>query len=276
MATQTTHYNLTKPDAEDYYDIGDFNKNTDSLDQALFTLEQEQVGIGDKIGANDDTTATTVMGKLNHLAQPTGKETFYVASNTTREALLNKEMTITGFKVNVGSNPSDSLVVATIKTPFCAEKNGVVRIKDHVRVQEEIIQSPYSSNPVYIGIGCFPDLAVKISTDGRDMYSISPRRLNCINRPDGCILMNTNGISTATCNYFLAGINIATIFQSSLQKAKYTTIEDTFYVRKGSFLEFVLYGGSDGISISSGNFINTYTISCDHVELCYDEGESLC
>lgn len=35
MATNTTNYNLIKPDATDFYDIDDFNKNADAVDTAL-------------------------------------------------------------------------------------------------------------------------------------------------------------------------------------------------------------------------------------------------
>jgi hypothetical protein len=35
MPTQTTNYRLIKPDNEDHYDIGDFNKNADIIDAGI-------------------------------------------------------------------------------------------------------------------------------------------------------------------------------------------------------------------------------------------------
>ncbi len=37
MATNTSHYNLIKPGTDDYYDVGDFNSNSDIIDTALYS-----------------------------------------------------------------------------------------------------------------------------------------------------------------------------------------------------------------------------------------------
>jgi hypothetical protein len=40
MATQTTHYNLTKPDLTDLVDVTVLNDNADIIDQAIYEASQ--------------------------------------------------------------------------------------------------------------------------------------------------------------------------------------------------------------------------------------------
>lgn len=50
MATQTPNYNLTKPATTDFYDIGDFNGNSDIIDAALKKHDDHIGGLGNAIG----------------------------------------------------------------------------------------------------------------------------------------------------------------------------------------------------------------------------------
>lgn len=41
MANTTQHYNLTKPDESDFFDINDFNSNSDKIDTAMYNNANE-------------------------------------------------------------------------------------------------------------------------------------------------------------------------------------------------------------------------------------------
>ena len=42
MATYTTNYDLIKPDAQDYYNVDDFNENADRIDEELKRREDHE------------------------------------------------------------------------------------------------------------------------------------------------------------------------------------------------------------------------------------------
>lgn len=75
MATQTTNFNLTKPEANDYVDVSVLANNFDLIDTAIFEagnnpeLEGNVAGLVEKIGTTTDVggsnTTGSVMGKLN-------------------------------------------------------------------------------------------------------------------------------------------------------------------------------------------------------------------
>lgn len=67
MAITTEHYNLTKPQPEEYYDVSDFNENMDEIDAQLALREAETAEIGEKLGSPADTQAQTVFGALNRI-----------------------------------------------------------------------------------------------------------------------------------------------------------------------------------------------------------------
>lgn len=75
MATYTEHFNLIKPDNEDYYDVSDFNENMDVIDEELAAVAESASGgaVLDKIGVPSDTVKTTVFGKLNNFLSADGK-----------------------------------------------------------------------------------------------------------------------------------------------------------------------------------------------------------
>lgn len=50
MSTFTEHYNLIKPQEEDYYDVQDFNENMDTIDAQMMQTETEIAGVNEKIG----------------------------------------------------------------------------------------------------------------------------------------------------------------------------------------------------------------------------------
>lgn len=50
MSTETTNYNLKKPDAEDFYNVDDFNGNADIIDQTMHELSE---GLAKKLDSTD-------------------------------------------------------------------------------------------------------------------------------------------------------------------------------------------------------------------------------
>lgn len=73
MSTFTEHYSLIMPSQEDYYDVQDFNENTEALDGLLFEQETaianvgEKVdGISNKLGNPDDPEENTLFGILKN------------------------------------------------------------------------------------------------------------------------------------------------------------------------------------------------------------------
>ncbi|MCI5678800.1 MAG: hypothetical protein MR278_02280 [Bacteroidales bacterium] len=70
MATYTENYNLTKPDAADYYDVSDFNENMDMIDEQLMNAELELAGVSEKIGEPSDSGKNTLFGCLNAGSSP--------------------------------------------------------------------------------------------------------------------------------------------------------------------------------------------------------------
>ena len=54
MATFTEHYNLTLPEAADFYDVDVFNENFETLDEAVGLIETEAADINQKIGQPED------------------------------------------------------------------------------------------------------------------------------------------------------------------------------------------------------------------------------
>ena len=57
MATQTTHYNLTKPDLTDLVDVTVLNNNSDIIDQAIY--EASQSGGAAMIESSVEATTTS-------------------------------------------------------------------------------------------------------------------------------------------------------------------------------------------------------------------------
>lgn len=68
MSTFTDNYNLTLPEAEDYYDVSVFNENFSAVDQIINKTETAVTVVDEKIGTADDETNGTVFGKLNSMA----------------------------------------------------------------------------------------------------------------------------------------------------------------------------------------------------------------
>lgn len=67
MATKTTNYALTKPEANDYYNVNDFNSNADIIDAELKKLASGKADLdeGGKIPAAQLPSAVTVDSEIN-------------------------------------------------------------------------------------------------------------------------------------------------------------------------------------------------------------------
>ncbi|MBQ2924788.1 MAG: hypothetical protein IJE57_04355 [Anaerotignum sp.] len=66
MSTYTENYNLIKPEAEDLYDINDFNENMDAIDTMMARQEDAMNEVSEKIGTPADSGSQTIFGKLNN------------------------------------------------------------------------------------------------------------------------------------------------------------------------------------------------------------------
>lgn len=119
MSTFTEHYNLILPSTEDYYDIQDFNENTEALDGLLYEQEQAMAGvketaeeISQKIGSPEDEGEDTLFGVL---ANQSSTEPILVPSDTVQRVLLQN--------ITVPYNNFNILLLN-----FIAPKDGIVCI----------------------------------------------------------------------------------------------------------------------------------------------------
>lgn len=136
MATQTTNFNLTKPEVNDYVDASVLANNFDLIDTAIFEagnnpeLEGNVAGLVEKIGTTTDVggsnTAGSVMGKLNKAIDENAALKEYIqkelhpdvncySSGNIKHTLINTEINI---------NYTSSRVIAQ----FTAEYDGSVQI----------------------------------------------------------------------------------------------------------------------------------------------------
>lgn len=92
MATYTSNYNLKKPAETDFYDIEDFNGNTDIIDEALnnkLETDFSNVSGGAVPIANGGTGATTAEGAKNNLGLGTSNTPTFNALNLTNTKINN-------------------------------------------------------------------------------------------------------------------------------------------------------------------------------------------
>lgn len=62
MAHFTEHYDLIKPQAEDYYDVADFNENFDTIDAQMAQTAEEVEGVGTKVDDLREKVGTPAAG----------------------------------------------------------------------------------------------------------------------------------------------------------------------------------------------------------------------
>lgn len=125
MATQTTNFNLTKPEVNDYVDVSVLANNFDLIDTAIFEagnnpeLEGNVAGLVEKIGNTTDVggsnTTGSVMGKLNT-----------VINQNTREVSLTGE----GATVYESNEPVENIVWSKVRCvgKFIAPVSGLYKI----------------------------------------------------------------------------------------------------------------------------------------------------
>lgn len=65
----TTNYNLNMPENTDFFSVDHMNENMTTIDTEMHSLEVQTETVAEKIGSSSDTGNTTVMGKLNTIAQ---------------------------------------------------------------------------------------------------------------------------------------------------------------------------------------------------------------
>lgn len=111
MATFTEHYNLTLPEAADFYDVDVFNENFETLDEAVGLIETEAADINQKIGQPEDGET------IFQLLQQRSGTRVYVPTETVRKTTggVSSEATSNRFKA----------------TCFTAAHNGTICILVH-------------------------------------------------------------------------------------------------------------------------------------------------
>lgn len=113
MSTFTEHYNLIMPSQEDYYDVQDFNENTETLDGLLYEQETAIAQIGEKIGSPEDEGEDTLFGAIKQ-----NREVVYVPSSNTKISLSDCVI------VPEGSEKSGTFFL----TCFQAKHNGTIAL----------------------------------------------------------------------------------------------------------------------------------------------------
>jgi hypothetical protein len=108
--TNTENYNLNLPDADDFYNIEDINENMETIDAAMFSLEENIGQTAEKIGSSADTGTETVMAKLNSVISALG--TGMTAVKKVQFGKINAGTSSTGnhntFKVSTASSATYS------------------------------------------------------------------------------------------------------------------------------------------------------------------------
>lgn len=123
MSTFTEHYSLIMPSSEDYYDVQDFNENTEALDGLLYEQERaiadvgEKVdGVAEKIGGPGDEGEDTLFGCL---AGRQKGEVFYFPSRTVvQESITEKAL----------GTADTSFTAFVLMSAFFAKHDGMVCI----------------------------------------------------------------------------------------------------------------------------------------------------
>ena len=121
MATQTTNFNLTKPEANDYVDVSVLANNFDLIDTAIFEagnnpeLEGNVAGLVEKVGTTTDvggsSSAGSTMAKLNALLKTVGNSDTSLSDLIA--SLINKSM-VKSVQSGVVTIGSESFATKTI------------------------------------------------------------------------------------------------------------------------------------------------------------------
>ena len=205
MATYTEHYNLLKPDTEDFYDISDFNENMDLLDTQLMQMEAEAESTGSavaevsqKIGTAADEGSDTLFGLVKQGAQTP----LYYFSTEEKEVILNEELT---------TNYNDFLLVGRWR----ADRNGMITIRFRMRVDGS------GSGALYML--CFSGSQ---KMDNCDSTAVETKYLN----------MPVGSVYKSGTAYHEDGI----LFYDALSAKTYTDFARTVFVTRGQELFFAL------------------------------------
>ena len=122
MSTMTENYNLVKPDADDYYDVQDFNENMDIIDTQLaqtelaaeeivseirnisedisemsddiFNVSTSVAAVSTAIGTSADSDSSTLFGKLNGIKFIKSIQTIILEANYNNKAFSTTIQTI--------------------------------------------------------------------------------------------------------------------------------------------------------------------------------------
>lgn len=163
MATQTTNFNLTKPEVNDYVDVSVLANNFDLIDTAIFeagnneVLEGNVAGLVEKIGTTTDvggsTTTGSSMAKLNALLKTLGNSDTSLSDLIA--SLINKSMvkSVQSGVVTIASSSSSTKTVTinsvdTLKSlAFVSggsSSKGIVVIKEFTSTSLTIDMPQYS------------------------------------------------------------------------------------------------------------------------------------
>lgn len=251
MATYTTHYGFKKPADSDFYDIGDFNTNMDTMDEIMFSTEKQQLDISKKIGNPTDTTEDTVMGKLNQ--NKNNGTTYFYNPNSVKEVLVNEEIVLSVTQ-RCSSHTSTNYPNYYLLARWMPKKDGLVTVKfkiAHGNVTEPFESPSDSSSPGYGGIYIWTG-------------SVNTSKISSMTPPDTKTPIGTVGISESssyesTNGYFS---KLLTMPQDPVTEITYTELEYSIYVIAGIPLPFYLMG------LTKYGVRNMY---CNYLAICYDE-----
>lgn len=132
---QTTNYGLKKPEANEYYNVGDFNYNADTIDAALKDLEDGKANLDEGGKVPSDQIPEMDYVPNSEKGQPGGVATLGDDGKVPEEQLPIAEITVDDALSETSTNPVQNKVVASaLKTKASLDENGKVpssQLPDH-------------------------------------------------------------------------------------------------------------------------------------------------
>lgn len=155
MATYTSNYNLKKPAETDFYDIEDFNGNTDIIDEALnnkLETDFSNVSGGAVPIANGGTGATTAEGAKNNLGLGTSSWVKFGKTVSESIEVVSEYPYIdfspnsqTDFEVRIAKNAANQLNIEAPNGNATLKVNGAnVQTQGHIHLAGQGLYNGYS------------------------------------------------------------------------------------------------------------------------------------
>ena len=139
MAEKTTNYNLTKPSADDFYDVGVQNGNMDIVDAELKKLNDEKAPSGHGLGKSGEVFGNTPL--IEVMQRGCG---FYQVGHPDSPLPSGEWMGLIQMvrNHNEGSEGGTQLAFYDFSTSFCLFKNPTVNYsfitENHIKIRNNI------------------------------------------------------------------------------------------------------------------------------------------